>query len=147
MSMTEIFYRLLSQANGSLFLLEKAERFNCVQQIVDTFLIEEERSRQELSFLKKTKGIMKKYLEMDFHHPTNYPTIQERRSLAIECLNVKMDVYEHVENKLQGIDYKTISNKAFSELIHSDLTNYFYIALFMAECRGKLLEYLLVHKK
>lgn len=144
--MSEIFYRLLSQANGSLFLHEKDERFALVDSIVNTFLENDQRENIELKILRKTREIMNEYQRLDLSHPIISSTIPTRRALAVKCLNVKIDVFSFIGNKVKYIEYKAISNDEFSELIKSEITQFFYIALHVSECRGKLMEFQLVHR-
>lgn len=144
--MTEIFYRLLSQANGNLYLIEKEERFNFIQSISKNILTNENRDEIELGILKATMDILEEYQNMDLLHPTLSPSIPERRALAVKCLNVKKDIYDLVAKRVEGIQYKSISNEEFSQLKKSELTQFFYVALFVSECRGRLMEYLLVHR-
>lgn len=144
--MTEIFYRLLSQANGDLLLLDREERLNCIRSIVKEYSQDDQRSALELKILGNTDTILDEFHKIDFALAENQLSAQYRRDLAMKCLNVRMDVFKLVENRTQGIDYKSITNEEFARLIQSDLTKYFYIALFISECRGKLMEFLLVHK-
>lgn len=141
--MTEIFYRLLSQANSDFFLLEKDERLECIDNIVNILLANHSRPSMELTILKATRGILDEYVHMNLRNPTRRPPIKDRKALAAKCLTVKLDAYEFVLNNVKEIEYRTISVEDFSSLMRSEYSHYLYIALYVSEIRGRMLEYLL----
>ena len=144
--MTEIFYRLYSQTNGSFYQLEKAERIKLIEvTIVNALKLELDDI--QLRIMSKAQAILKEFKSLNFSKSNFSPSIERRKSLAKECFDVQTDIFQFVENKLKGIEYRSISNEEFTILIKSDLTNYLLISLFLSECRGKLLEFLLWQKK
>ncbi|NOQ71483.1 MAG: hypothetical protein GQ574_05755 [Crocinitomix sp.] len=143
--MTEIFYRLLSEANGTLYQREKEERFIFVfEKLIQLISKEKDKKLKEAFIL--AREILEDYQEMNLVHTTLSPSETERRALAKKCLLVRKVIFKSVNNRLKGIRYDSISNERFSELKQSEITAYLFVALFLLECRGRLLEFLLQHR-
>jgi len=71
----------------------------------------------------------------------------QQKDLADKCLFVRERIFDYVSEELKGKEYRGMSNQEFSDLKNSKLTSYLYIALYMAECRGRLTAYLLSEKR
>lgn len=142
--MTEIFYRLLSEANGELYQFKKDERLDFMLGLTKA-LLQNERDAHLLKIVVSANKIFHKYREMDLLLPSTELIERERRALADECLLVREEIFKVNHKNLKGIRYKSISNERFSELKKSNVNLYFFIAIYLHECRGRLLEFLLRH--
>ena len=144
MNRNETFYRLLSQASGSYYLRAREERYQRIKELFNK-LKKQQLDEESRRFLQSAEGIMADFEELLPLH-MNTP-IHLRNDLAEKCLKGRAVIFEYVAARTANIRYGELSNDEFVEMVHSVLTSHLLVALYLEECRGRLLEYLLFHKR